>query len=119
MASTILQRIGGHDRIARIVFAFYDRVIDNRRLAGFFDSADMRRIVEHQAKFLVSVLDGPACYDDRELQDIHAGLAIADADFDEMLTMMRQTLDEFAVAAEDLELVLERLRARRRAIVGA
>ena len=52
----MLERYGGLAFISRVVLSFYDRVLASVRLAPFFADVDMQRLVEHQAKFIGSVM---------------------------------------------------------------
>lgn len=114
---TIFQRYGGLERISDLVMAFYDRVLASERLAPFFRGADMRRLIEHQAKYIAAVMGGPASYTDQQLREAHSHLAITGADFDEMLGHFRAAMQEKGFAPEDTEAVMRRLAALRRVIV--
>src|SRR5262245_36528293 len=81
---TMFERYGGLSFISRVVLSFYDRVLASVRLAPFFVDTDMQRLVEHQAKFIASVMGGPECYTEAMLRDAHAHLPIDDRAFDEM-----------------------------------
>jgi hemoglobin len=105
--------------MSRLVLDFYDRVLASDRLAPFFAEADMRRLVEHQAKFIASVTGGPASYPNEVLADIHAHLAVDDASFDEMVRIMGETLIAFDLDSADQEEILDAIRARRGYIVTA
>ena len=82
---TMFERYGGFAFVTRFVLSFYDRVLASAGLAPFFADTDMARLVEHQAKFISSVMGGPASYTDGMLRDVHAHLPIDGAAFDEMI----------------------------------
>jgi hemoglobin len=56
----MLERYGGFPTLSRIVMDFYDRVIDSDVLGPFFEDVDMRRLVDHQTKFVAWLMGGPA-----------------------------------------------------------
>lgn len=118
MQSSIFQRYGGLDRVSDLVIVFYDRVLASDRLAPFFRNSDMRRLIEHQAKYISAVMGGPASFTDAQLREVHAPLGITDADFDEMLGHFRAAMEAQGFAPEDTEAVMRRLAARRRVIVS-
>ena len=118
MQQTIFRRYGGLERVSELVMDFYDRVLASDRLAPFFAGADMRRLIEHQARYISAVMDGPASYTPQQLREVHAHLAISGADFDEMLRHFRAAMEEKGYAPEDTETVLRRLAALRRVIVN-
>lgn len=118
MQQTIFQRYGGLERVSELVIGFYDRVLASERLAPFFRGCDMRRLIEHQAKYISAVMGGPASYKEAQLREVHAHLAISGADFDEMLAHLRAAMQEKGYAEEDAEAVLRRLASLRRVIVS-
>ena len=115
--STMFERYGGLAFISRVVLNFYDRVLASVRLAPFFADTDMQRLVEHQAKFISSVMGGPESYTDAMLRDVHAHLPIDGAAFDEMIGLLRLTLEDFQIAPADVGAIVAALNARRAHIV--
>ena len=75
-------------------------------MTPFFADTDMQRVVEHQAKYISSVMGGPASYTDAMLRDAHAHLHIDDEAFDEMIGLFRLTLKDFAIADADVETII-------------
>jgi hemoglobin len=114
----MFERYGGFAFISRVVLNFYDRVLDSGRLAPFFADVDMQRLVEHQAKFISSVMGGPESYTDTMLRDAHSHLAIDTAAFDEMIALLQLTLEDFRFAPDDVRTIVAGLHARRPQIVG-
>lgn len=118
MRQTIFQRYGGLERVSDLVMGFYDRVLASERLAPFFRGSDMRRLIEHQAKYISAVMGGPASYTEDQLREVHAHLAITSRDFDEMLSHFRAAMQDKGFAPEDTEAVMRKLAGLRRAIVN-
>lgn len=114
---TMFTRYGGLAFVSRFVLSFYDRVLASGTLTPFFAHVDMQRLVEHQAKFISSVMDGPASYSDTMLRQAHAHLNIDDAAYDEMIDLFRLTLRDFHIADADVETIISRLNLHRRQIV--
>ena len=113
---TLYARLGGPAAVSRLVFAFYDRVLRSELLSRYFTGVDMRRLVEHQAKFLSSIMGGPAGYTDAQLRDVHAHLSIDDAAFDEMVALLTATLRDFEFPPDDVGRVVAAVRVRRQHI---
>jgi len=42
MTKTLYERLGGEDAIAAVVDEFYDRVMADGQVAGYFDDVDMQ-----------------------------------------------------------------------------
>src|SRR5215471_2962637 len=113
----MLERYGGLAFISRVVLNFYDRVLASVRLAPFFADVDMQRLVEHQAKFIASVMGEPESHTDAMLRGAHAHLQIDEAAFDEMVGLLQQTLEDFQIAPADVRTIVAGLNARRAHIV--
>jgi hemoglobin len=75
------EAVGGGPAVSSVVDEFYRRVLDDPRLAPYFDDVDLPRLKRHQALLVTQVLGGPENYDGRPLADAHAGLGIGHDDF--------------------------------------
>ena len=118
MARTLFERYGGFATVSKIVLSFYGRVLDDDILAPYFDDVDMRRLIDHQTKFVSQVMGGPATYTNESLRQLHAHLAITDEAFDVMIDVMEETLEDFDFADSDLDAVVTDLESRRSWIVA-
>ena len=78
----------------------------------------MRRLVDHQTKFISSLLGGPASYTDERLKQLHAHISISDQDFDEMAKLLGEALDENGFEPGDRNAVISEIEARRSYIVN-
>lgn len=116
---TLFSRLGGLEGVSRIILAFYDRVLASAKLEPFFAGVDMRRLVDHQAKFISSIMGGPVSYTDEELQEVHARLGIDREAFQEMLAQFRTTLEQHQLTASDIEAVMAALEKREECIVAS
>lgn len=115
---TLYEKYGGFSQVSKIVLAFYDRLLDNDEIGQFFDDVDMSRIVDHQTKFIASLLGGPASYTDNQLRQLHHHLDISNAHFDELEIVLRGTLADHGMDAEDIDTVVAEFGKRRPLIVG-
>jgi len=119
MADTIFDRYGGFATVRRIVSDFYDRVLDSPVISHHFERVDMKRLLDHQARFISSVTGGPASYTDEHLRRVHERLGITAAEFREMLVLLTETLEDFDFEPADIDLVVRELRQRQGVIVTA
>jgi hemoglobin len=116
---TVFDRIGGPSAVSRLVLDFYEHVLRCDRLAPHFAEVDMRRLIEHQAKFMSAVMGGPSSYSDQDLRDIHAHLSIDDADFEAMMEIFAAAVANHIPHPADGAALIEAVRQRRDAVVGA
>lgn len=115
--STMFERYGGFAKVSRIVSSFYDRVLDSPVLQPYFTEVDMRRLIDHQTKFMAQAMGGPASYTNQQLERAHSHLQITAAAFEEMHTVLRETLEDFGVERDDVEAVIDAIVTRRNLIV--
>ena len=87
-------------------------------IGPYFEESDMRALVDHQTKFISSVMGGPASYSDEALQRVHASYRIERAAFDEMSRLLRETLVEFDLDGGDVETVMHEIDSRADIIVS-
>lgn len=119
MADTIFDRYGGFAAVRRIVSDFYDRALDSPVISHHFENVDMKRLLDHQARFISSITGGPASYTDEHLRRVHERLGITAAEFREMLVLLTETLEDFDFEQADIDFVAAELRRRQGVIVTA
>lgn len=116
--ATLFEKYGGFSMVSRVVSAFYDQVLDMPDLARYFADTDMRRLVDHQTKFIASVMGGPASYSNEQLERVHANMDIAEKDYLAVVAVLRETLEDFDVDESDIAAICNELIQRKRYIVG-
>jgi hemoglobin len=117
VSQTIFERYGGFAKVSRIVSSFYDSAVDSPLLCPYFQGIDMARLVDHQAKFISSLMGGPASYSDEEIRRVHAHLSVTDEAFDEMTELLEETLEDFGMNDDDIAAVMKEIGGRRHLIV--
>ena len=118
MSATIYDRYGGFKRISRIVMTFYEMALDSDQIGGHFEDVDMGRLIDHQTKFISSLLGGPASFSDERLKQVHEKLAISHADFDEMAVLLSEALEEHGFTEDDVATVVAVIESKRALIVA-
>lgn len=118
MTQTLYEKYGGFAAISRVVMAFYDKLLDSDEVGPYFDEVDMKALIDHQTKFVASLLGGPADLAEDRLERAHKPLDISNADFDEMGRLLAETLDDHGFSAEDRDAVIGEIEARRGLIVA-
>lgn len=118
MTETIFDRYGGFAAIRRVVSDFYDRALDSPVISHHFEHVDMKRLLDHQARFVSSLTGGPASYTDDHLRRVHERLDITIEEFREMLALLTETLEDFDWADADINVVAREMRQRQGVIVS-
>lgn len=117
MQQSIFERNGGFARVSRVVMSFYDRVQESPVMSPYFAATDMKRLVDHQTKFIAFLMGGPASFSDEHLERVHRRLEIDRRAFDEMVSLLTETLEDFEFSDPDIAVVEKELRRRAPLIV--
>lgn len=113
MQQTPYERYGGFATVSRIVMSLYERLLDDDDVGPFFDDVDMPRLIDHQTKFVSSLMGGPASFSDEHIAAAHRRLSISDTHFDRLKALVEETLADFDIARTDIDTVLDAFEARR------
>jgi hemoglobin len=107
----IYDEIGGRETVDDIVSDFYDYVLDDDQLIGFFEGISMTELHTHQVQFISAVAGGPVSYTGAEMRDAHAHLDIEQDDFDAVATYLDTALRENGVRGENVEAIMSEVAA--------
>src|SRR5215472_11350381 len=98
----IYESIGGEPALVAVVDDFYQRVLADPQLAGFFAGASMPRLKGRQVEFFAAAPGGPDAYQGASMQRAHAGRGISQADFDKAALHLTGALAAAGVPAETI-----------------
>lgn len=118
MKVSLFQRYGGFSQVSRIVMSFYDKVLDSPVSSPYFANTDMRRLVDHQTKFIAQIMGGPASYTNEQLERVHAHLGITEEAFYETMLLLSETLEDFGFEDDDVKTVEKEMMDRKNYIVA-
>lgn len=107
------ERIGGASSVKAAVELFYDRVLVDPDLAGYFTEVNMVEQRRHLALMLTVVLGGPNEYAGRGLAEAHQPLNIPVAHYAKVGEHLTATLTELGVPEDiitDVQVVLEKVQ---------
>jgi hemoglobin len=114
----MFHRYGGFASVSKVVSAFYDKAVDSPLLGPYFEKIEMPRIIDHQTKFIASLMGGPASYTNEELERVHSHLNIRENEFQEMVALLKETLEDFDFDDSDIGAVQSEILSRKRFIVA-
>jgi hemoglobin len=117
MSQTIFERYGGFSNVSKIVMSFYEKILASPVTSPYFANSDMKTLIDHQTKFIASMMGGPASYTNDHLERVHARLGITEAAFLEAVEMLVETLEDFDMADDDIDQVKDEVLSRKNFIV--
>lgn len=115
----VFDLIGGARAIEDLVETFYEMMMADPELAPYFRGFSVGKIKQHQQQFLTAVTGGPNIYVGRPLRVAHAALQISAAHFDRTAEHLDAVLTVKGIDPDHRSLVLARVNALRRHIVGS
>lgn len=118
MSLTIYERNGGFPSVRKVVSAFYDLALDSQVIGHHFEDVEMPRLIDHQTRFVSFLMGGPASYSEDHLKRVHERLGITHAEFEEMVELLVETLEDHDYSADDIAAVERELRRREPVIVN-
>lgn len=108
---TIYERLGGEAAVAAVVDEFYDRVLADEQLAGYFAETDLDALRDHQTKFISHVTGGPVTYDGPDMREAHAHLDLDESDFVAIAGHLRDSLAAFEVSQHHADAIVGEVAA--------
>ena len=118
---SLYQRLGGYDALAGVTDDFIGRMAGDPTLKRFFlglSTDSKRRVRSHIVDFLCVATGGPCVYTGRDMETVHTGLNITDADWDISVKHLIATLDKFKVAPQEKKEVLTAISSLKPKIVN-
>jgi hemoglobin len=115
---TLYERLGGELGTEKLVVRFYARVLADSRLAQFFQSTSMEKLIRMQHDFFAAALGGPQTDSVMDLTRVHAGRGITPQHFNWFIQHLLTTLEEINVSPSDVQEVVNRISLYKNDITG-
>jgi hemoglobin len=103
---TIFDQIGGYEALEVVVADFYDRVLADSDLAGFFTGTNMARLKGKQVEFFAAALGGPEPYSGAPMRQVHQGRGITMHHFTLVANHLAASLSAAGVPADTVDQIL-------------
>ena len=100
--TTLYDKLGGQKAVEIVVEEFYERVLADVDLKGYFAGVDMDAQTKSQVRFISMALGGPNEYDGLPMAEAHEGMGITDHHFNLVAGHLVDTLKWAGV--EDAEI---------------
>ena len=114
---SVYDKIGGEAALTQAVAGFYERMLADPRVSGWFDGIDVTQLMVHVRAFLAVALGGPEHYTGRSMRLAHSGLQITDEAYTICIGHLTDTLRDLRVDDASVEQIMKPLEMMRAAIV--
>lgn len=118
--TTLYARLGGYDAVAAVTDDFLGRLASDKQLGRFFpghSTDSLKKIRQHIVDQLCAATGGPCVYIGRDMKTSHSGMGITEADWNQMVVLLNQTLDKFKVPDAERKELLGALSGLKKDIV--
>jgi hemoglobin len=117
------ERVGGEAAVKAVLDRFYEGVLGEPQLAGFFEAVAVDDIKPHLAEVLKVVLGGPDARTDIDLAgyltNAHSSLGVSESDYALTGQVLMDTLKEFDVPDDIQETIAGALATVQPFVVAA
>ncbi|GAA5154766.1 MULTISPECIES: group I truncated hemoglobin [Amycolatopsis] len=104
--TSIYEQIGGQEALITVVDDFYERVLADSELEGFFRGTNMPRLKGMQVEFFAAALGGPDEYKGRSMKEVHRGRGIEQHHFDLVAKHLTESLSAAGVPQETVDTII-------------
>jgi hemoglobin len=115
---SLYDRLGGGGAIKAVVSDFVSNVAADPRINHFFQDADLGSLATNLSNLIGQATGGPEKYTGRDMQTVHHGMGISDADFNALVEDLGKSLDKFKVPAKEQGELVAILAGMKGDIVG-
>jgi len=105
--ATIYEQIGGQEALIAVVDDFYERVLADDLLVGFFTGTNMSRLKGRQVEFFSTALGGPEPYPGASMRNVHRGRGIEQKHFDAVAGHLVDSLTAAGVPEEIVQQIVD------------
>lgn len=113
----LYDRLGGLEGIEAVVERFVENVTKDTRINGRFAKTDGARLKKLLVDQICDVADGTCRYHGRDMKTAHAGMKIANAEFNAMMEDLAAAMESVKVPKQEGAELLTLLRAMRDDVV--
>ena len=118
MKQSIFERYGGFASVSRVVSSFYEKILESPTASPYFANTDMKRLIDHQTKFMATLMGGPVSYTNEHLERVHKHLGITEPAFFEVVDLLKETLEDYDFADRDIQTVEGEFVSRKHYIIS-
>jgi hemoglobin len=121
MTNSLFDRIGGNDAVGAAVEIFYDKVISDEHINGFFEGVDMSKQMRKMKSFLSYAFGADTPFNGASMRVAHERLVkqgLNDNHFDAVKNHIANTLKELDVAQPLINEVLEITESTRHDVLN-
>lgn len=112
--TSLYEAFGKQDGIRKLTDEFVQRISTDPRVASTFKDSNLKRVREKIAEQLCQVTGGPCVYSGDSMKEVHRGLGIKMADFNVVVEILQDVMDQQNIRFQDQNKLLALLAPMHR-----
>lgn len=120
MSTSVYARLGGYDKLVRVLDGVCSRMMRHERLKIYFkghSSASKRRLTQNFLGFVCERAGGPGVYGGPDIKTAHEGLGITSEEWNIFFNLVRETAAKQKLTATQTDELLKLLGSSEKDIV--
>ncbi|MAH27751.1 MULTISPECIES: group 1 truncated hemoglobin [unclassified Pseudoalteromonas] len=114
---TLYQQLNGKQGIEKLVESFINQIGHDEQILAYFKQSNVAHFRQGFITHLCSVTDGPCEYKGDNMVDIHTGMNISKKDFNRVVELLINAMDEQQIPQTVQNKILSRLAPLRPEII--
>ncbi len=114
---TLYQQLNGEQGIEKLVDSFINQIGRDKQILAYFKQTNVAHFRQGFITHLCSVTDGPCEYKGDNMVDIHTGMNISKKDFNRVVELLINAMDEQHVSQTVQNKILSRLAPLRPEVI--
>lgn len=117
---SLYKRLGGYDAIAAVSDDFLGRLVADKQLGRFLaghSEDSVKKLRQNFVDFICAATGGPCYYVGRDMKTVHKGMGISEADWNQAVKLLVETLDKFKVPEKERGEVLSAISSLKKDVV--
>ncbi|MDW7550371.1 group I truncated hemoglobin [Pseudoalteromonas peptidolytica] len=116
-SSSLYEQIGGSAGTEKLVDAFIQQIGNDELILPYFTDTNVRHFRQGFINHLCDTLDGPCRYEGDNMVQIHTGMRISEADFNRVVDLLINAMNEVGIPQRVQNQILARLASLRGDII--
>ncbi|MEC8226512.1 group 1 truncated hemoglobin [uncultured Pseudoalteromonas sp.] len=114
---TLYQQLNGKQGVEKLVESFINQIGHDERILAYFKQSNVAHFRQGFITHLCSVTDGPCEYKGDNMVDIHTGMNISKKDFNRVVELLINAMDEQQIPQTVQNKILSRLAPLRPEVI--
>lgn len=115
--ASLYDQFGQRDGLGAVVDGLIVRIKANTKIMPLFENTDFSLFRERLTDFLCIKIEGPCSYDGEEMIDVHTGMGITEAEFNDLVEDMIDVMEARRIPRGAQNELLARLVPTRKDII--